>query len=194
MTTQYAKECAWPLKQAIERDYHDNEWGRPCFDDRYLFEFLVLEGAQAGLSWLTVLQKREAYRDAFLNYDLQRLAQMGEGDVLALMRNSGLIRHKGKIASVFNNARAALALIDAFGSLSKALWQFVDHQPQINHWQEPRQIPAMTEQSMAMSLFLKRQGFKFVGPTTCYAFMQAIGMVNDHLDSCPCKTLCNTLS
>lgn len=179
--------CAWASHHPLERAYHDAEWGRPVFDDHVLFEFITLEGAQAGLSWLIVLKKRESYRAAFLDYDLQALAQMDESHVEAIIAQHNVIKHRGKIRSVFSNARAALRLIEEYGALSKALWQFVDGEPVINHWSEMGQIPTSTPQSLAMSKFLKKRGFKFVGETICYSFMQAMGMVDDHLDHCPCK-------
>jgi DNA-3-methyladenine glycosylase I len=179
--------CDWAQNSELERYYHDTEWGLPSYDDTYLFEFLTLEGAQAGLSWLTILKKREGYRNAFLNFDIQQLAKLEQDNVPFIIENFDVVKHKGKIASVYTNARAALALQQEFGSLSAALWQFVGHQPQINRWQDKSQVPAVTSQSKAMSLFLKKRGFKFVGETICYAFMQAVGMIDDHLNSCPCK-------
>ncbi|MGL4224136.1 MAG: DNA-3-methyladenine glycosylase I [Vibrio sp.] len=180
--------CAWAIHHPLERAYHDHEWGIAVHDDTQLFEFLTLEGAQAGLSWLTVLKKRDSYRQAFAGYDLSRLAQCDESDVAPIIANFDVIKHRGKIASVFSNAQAALALQQEFGSLDAALWQFVDGQPIINHWQSMREVPTSTPQSKAMSQFLKQRGFKFVGETICYAFMQACGLVNDHLVSCPQHT------
>ncbi|EQB9052543.1 DNA-3-methyladenine glycosylase I [Vibrio cholerae] len=177
--------CAWAMNHPLEREYHDKEWGRAVHDDTKLFEFLTLEGAQAGLSWLTVLKKREGYRQAFLGYDLQRLAQCDESHVEQIIAEYDVVKHRGKIASVFSNARAALALQQEFGSLDAALWQFVGGQPKINHWVSMSDVPASTEESKAMSKFLKKRGFKFVGETICYAFMQACGLVNDHLVGCP---------
>ena len=178
--------CAWAMKQPIERIYHDQEWGRISLDNEYLFEFLTLEGAQAGLSWYTVLKRRDAYRAAFEDYCLDTLAQYEAEKVEEIIEKYDVIKHRGKIQSVFNNARAAKALIAEYGSLSAALWQFVDHQPVINHWQKQEDIPTSTPASKAMSRFLKKKGFSFVGETICYAFMQAVGMVNDHLVTCPC--------
>ncbi|ELI0376512.1 DNA-3-methyladenine glycosylase I [Vibrio cholerae] len=177
--------CAWAMNHPLEREYHDKEWGRAVHDDTKLFEFLTLEGAQAGLSWLTVLKKREGYRQAFLGYDLQRLAQCDESNVEQIIAEYDVVKHRGKIASVFSNARAALALQQEFGSLDAALWQFVGGQPKINRWVSMSDVPASTEESKAMSKFLKKRGFKFVGETICYAFMQACGLVNDHLVGCP---------
>ncbi|GAM76598.1 DNA-3-methyladenine glycosylase [Vibrio ishigakensis] len=141
-----------------------------------MFECLTLEGAQAGLSWLTVLKKREGYQKAFLNFDIEALAKLDESNVDYIKENFDVIRHKGKIASVYINARAAIELQKEYGSLSKALWQFVDHKTIVNNWQSMSEVPASTEQSKAMSKFLKKRGFKFVGETICYAFMQAVGM------------------
>ncbi len=177
--------CAWAMNHPLEREYHDKEWGRAVHDDTKLFEFLTLEGAQAGLSWLTVLKKREGYRQAFLGYDLQRLAQCDESHVEQIIAEYDVVKHRGKIASVLSNARAALALQQEFGSLDAALWQFVGGQPKINRWVSMSDVPASTEESKAMSKFLKKRGFKFVGETICYAFMQACGLVNDHLVGCP---------
>ncbi|EGR0659112.1 DNA-3-methyladenine glycosylase I [Vibrio cholerae] len=177
--------CAWAMNHPLEREYHDKEWGRAVHDDTKLFEFLTLEGAQAGLSWLTVLKKREGYRQAFLGYDLQRLALCDESHVEQIIADYDVVKHRGKIASVFSNARAALALQKEFGSLDAALWQFVGGQPKINRWVSMSDVPASTEESKAMSKFLKKRGFKFVGETICYAFMQACGLVNDHLVGCP---------
>ncbi len=179
--------CAWAMNHPLEREYHDKEWGRAVHDDTKLFEFLTLEGAQAGLSWLTVLKKREGYRQAFLGYDLQLLAQCDESHVEQIIAEYDVVKHRGKIASVFSNARAALALQQEFGSLDAALWQFVGGQPKINRWVSMSDVPASTEESKAMSKFLKKRGFKFVGETICYAFMQACGLVNDHLVGCPCQ-------
>ncbi|NVD06411.1 DNA-3-methyladenine glycosylase I [Vibrio sp. JPW-9-11-11] len=179
--------CAWAMNHPLERVYHDTEWGIPVYDDTTLFEFITLEGAQAGLSWITILKKREAYRAAFENYDLERLAQYDESRVAQIITNFDVVKHKGKIASVYGNARAALTLIEEYGSLSNALWQFVDGEPMVNHWSEMGQVPTSTPESKAMSQFLKKRGFKFVGETICYAFMQAVGMVDDHLLTCPKK-------
>lgn len=177
-------ECAWAMKHPLEREYHNREWGRAVFDDRTLFEFITLEGAQAGLSWITILKRRDAYRSAFEHYELSKLAMRDDAHADHIIQNYDVIRHRGKICSVFNNARASLSLIEEYSSLSDALWQFVDHSTIINHWSSPSQIPTATEQSRAMSRFLKLNGFSFVGETICYAFMQAVGMVDDHLEGC----------
>ncbi|KGY12748.1 DNA-3-methyladenine glycosidase [Vibrio tubiashii] len=179
--------CAWAMNHPLEREYHDAEWGVPVYDDTVLFEFITLEGAQAGLSWITILKKREGYRAAFEQYNLLRLAQYDETRVGYVIDNFDVVKHRGKIASVYGNARAALALIDEYGSLSSALWQFVDGEPIVNRWTQMSDVPVSTEQSKAMSKFLKKKGFKFVGETICYAFMQAVGMVDDHLVGCPKK-------
>ncbi len=179
------KVCAWAMHHPLEREYHDTEWGIPVFDDKVLFEFITLEGAQAGLSWITILKKREGYREAFFDYDLARLVACNEDDVERIVENFDVVKHRGKIRSVFSNAQATIALQQEYGSLSKALWQFVEHEPVINHWTELSEVPTSTDQSKAMSKFLKKKGFKFVGETICYAFMQAVGMVNDHLLDCP---------
>lgn len=179
--------CAWAMNHELEREYHDAEWGVPVYDDQVLFEFITLEGAQAGLSWITVLKKREGYRAAFENYDLEKLIHGDEARTEFIVENFDVVRHRGKINSVFSNAKAAKLLIAEYGSLSNALWQFVDNKPIVNQWTEMSQVPVSTEQSKAMSKFLKKKGFKFVGETICYAFMQAVGMVDDHLVDCPKK-------
>ncbi|MFA0079642.1 DNA-3-methyladenine glycosylase I [Vibrio artabrorum] len=186
-TSSADKTCAWALKHELEREYHDKEWGVPVYDDQILFEFITLEGAQAGLSWITILKKREGYRAAFDDYDLNKLAEFNEDNVPHIIEHFDVVKHKGKIASVYSNARATLELQREFGSLSNALWQFVDNKVVDNPWTEMSQVPASTEQSKAMSKFLKKRGFKFVGETICYAFMQATGMVNDHVQGCPRK-------
>ncbi|USD40153.1 DNA-3-methyladenine glycosylase I [Vibrio sp. SCSIO 43135] len=178
--------CAWAMNHPLEREYHDAEWGVPVYDDRVLFEFITLEGAQAGLSWITILKKRDGYKHAFLDYDIEALSKLDEHNVEKIIENFDVVKHKGKIASVYGNARAAIELQKEYGSLSKALWQFVDDKPKVNAWTSMDQVPASTPESLAMSKFLKKKGFKFVGETICYAFMQATGMVNDHLVSCPC--------
>ncbi|WP_036760181.1 DNA-3-methyladenine glycosylase I [Photobacterium halotolerans] len=180
------KVCAWAMHQPIEREYHDTEWGQVVMDDKILFEFITLEGAQAGLSWYTILKRREAYRQAFADFDIKRLAEWGDDEAEAILTGFDIIKHRGKVNSVFTNASAALALQKEFGSLSAALWQFVDGVPINNRWESIDQVPASSEESKAMSKFLKKRGFKFVGETICYAFMQAVGMVNDHLVDCYC--------
>lgn len=182
--------CGWAMKHDNEREYHDQEWGIPVYDDTKLFEFICLEGAQAGLSWRTILNKRQGYRAAFENFEIQTLAQYDEERVPYIIENFDVVKHKGKIASVYSNARAAIELQKEFGSLSAALWQFVDGKPQQPKRQSMADIPAVSEESKAMSKFLKKRGFKFMGETICYAFMQAVGMVNDHVVDCPCFEKC----
>jgi len=167
--------------------YHDTEWGVPHHDDRALFELITLEGAQAGLSWRTVLARREGYRAAFHGFDIARIAAMTDPELTNVLTGAAVIRHRLKIWSVRDNARAALAAIAAHGSLDLWLWSFVDGQPIVNRWREPAQVPATTEISARMSKALRKQGFRFVGSTICYAFMQATGMVDDHLVTCTVK-------
>jgi DNA-3-methyladenine glycosylase I len=177
------KRCPWAVSAEMIA-YHDAEWGRPSHDDRHLFEMLVLEGAQAGLSWTTILRKRPAYRKAFLAFDPASVARMTKRNEQTLMRDEGIVRNRAKIASAINNARAVAAVRDEFGSFDGFLWGFVDGKPIVNRWRSTKQIPASTERSQVMSKELRRRGFSFVGPTICYAFMQAVGMVNDHLLQC----------
>ena len=176
--------CAWARGDALQRRYHDEEWGVPVHDDRRLFEFLVLEGAQAGLSWETILRKREAYRRAFAGFDPVRVAAFGPGDVERLLGDAGIVRNRRKVESAVANARAFLAVQREFGSFDAYLWRFVGSRPVRNAWREMAEVPARTPESEAMSRDLRRRGFGFVGPTICYAFMQAVGMVNDHLVGC----------
>ncbi len=164
--------------------YHDQEWGVPVHDDTRLFEFLVLEGAQAGLSWQTVLNKREGYRDAFAGFDPGTVARFTAADEACLRQDPGIVRNRLKIAAAVANARAFLAVQREFGSFDAYLWRFVDGAPVRNRWRTPQEIPARSPQSEALSRDLKRRGFRFVGPTICYAFMQATGMVNDHTIDC----------
>jgi DNA-3-methyladenine glycosylase I len=178
------KRCEWANRGELEQSYHDNEWGVAIHDDRSLFEFLILEGAQAGLSWSTVLKKREGYRTAFQNFDARKISQYTEKDVSRLLVNSGIIRNRLKIAATVTNARAFLQLQKEFGSFDHYIWQFVDGKPIRNAWKKITDIPSRTPESDAMSKDLKKRGFKFVGTTICYAFMQAVGMVNDHIVSC----------
>jgi DNA-3-methyladenine glycosylase I len=166
------------------RAYHDTEWGVPLHDDRALFEFLCLEGAQAGLSWRTVLDKRENYRRAFGDFDIARCARLTDKRIETLLGDAGLIRNRMKIASVRDNARAALAVVDEHGSLDAYLWSFVDGEPIRNAWKKSGEVPATTPVSDRMSKALSKRGFRFIGSTICYAFMQATGMVDDHLVGC----------
>ena len=178
------KRCAWCGIDPLYRAYHDDEWGVPVHDDRRLFAFLVLEGAQAGLSWLTILKKRENYRKAFHAFDCERIARYTDADVARLLADAGIVRNRLKIASAIRNARSVLAIQEAYGSLAAYLWRYVDGVPRQNAWGSMAEIPARTELSDAMSRDLKKRGFKFVGSTICYAFMQAVGMVNDHTTDC----------
>ena len=178
------KRCAWCGSDPLYRAYHDDEWGVPVHDDRRLFEFLVLEGAQAGLSWLTILKKRENYRKAFHSFDCERIARYTDADVARLLADAGIVRNRLKIASAIQNARSVLAIQEAYGSLAAYLWRYVDGVPRQNAWGSMAEIPARTELSDAMSRDLKKRGLKFVGSTICYAFMQAVGMVNDHTTDC----------
>lgn len=175
--------CAWAATPAMIA-YHDDEWGRPVHDDRTLFEFLILEGAQAGLSWSTILNKRDNYRDAFARFDPAKVARFTSRDVARLLKNQGIVRNRLKIASTIQNAKAFLAVQKEFGSFDRYIWSFVGGKPIINRWKQMSQVPARTEQSDAMSKDLRKRGFNFVGSTICYAFMQAVGMVNDHLATC----------
>jgi DNA-3-methyladenine glycosylase I len=173
--------CEWvPEGDPLYLAYHDEEWGVPSHDERHLFELLVLEGAQAGLSWSTILRKREGYRRAFAGFDPERVARFGERDIGRLLADPSIVRNRAKIESAIGNARATLEL----GGLDAHLWSFVGGRPIVNSWQALAEIPAETAESQAMSKDLKRRGFRFVGPTICYAFMQATGMVNDHAVSC----------
>jgi len=165
-------------------DYHDNEWGKPLHDDRLLFEFLVLESFQSGLSWITILNKRENFRIAFDNFEIETVANYNDAKVKELMNNSGIVRNSAKINAAINNAKVILALKDEGISLNNYIWNYVDGTPINNNWESLSQVPGQTELSVAMSKQMKKDGFKFLGPTTCYAFMQATGMVNDHIVSC----------
>jgi len=177
--------CPWALSSKVEQHYHDIEWGVPVHDDRLLFEMLILEGAQAGLSWITVLNKRDGYQRVFDNFDAQKIAQYNEEKVQALICDASIIRNKLKIRSAVGNALAFIAIQEPYGSFDQYIWQFVDGRIIQNAWQNSQEIPVNTPESDLMSQSLKKQGFKFVGTTICYAYMQAVGMVNDHLVSCP---------
>jgi DNA-3-methyladenine glycosylase I len=176
--------CGWATGGPLEIAYHDTEWGVPSRDDRHLFEMLILEGAQAGLSWSTILRKREGYRKAFAGFDPVRVARFDGRRRAALMRDSRIVRNRLKIEATVVNARQVLAVQDEHGSLAEYLWQFVGGRPIRNEWTAMGQVPAETAESRAMSKALVRRGFRFVGPTICYAFMQATGMVNDHVTTC----------
>jgi DNA-3-methyladenine glycosylase I len=182
--TDESSRCPWCGTDPLYVAYHDTEWGVPVHDDTRLFEMLTLEGAQAGLSWRTVLVRRAAYQEAFEGFDPTRIVRFDEADVARLLGNSGIIRHEGKIRATISNARAALELMDREGGFSPWLWNFVDGKPQINRFATLADVPAKTATSDALSRALKRAGFKFVGSTICYAYMQACGLVNDHLTTC----------
>lgn len=178
------ERCPWCGTDPLYISYHDNEWGVPCHDERTLFEFLLLEGAQAGLSWITILRKRENYRRAFDGFAVEKIARYGAEDVTRLLSDAGIVRNRLKIAASIANARATLELYDRGGTLNQLLWQFVDGRPRLNHWRAMSEVPAITPEAEALSKELKQRGFRFIGPTVMYAHMQATGMVNDHLVSC----------
>jgi len=176
--------CEWARKHPLEQDYHDLQWGVPLYDEQKLFEMLCLESAQAGLSWLTVLQKRENYRKAFEDFDIVKVANFSDQKVEKLLKNKGIIRNRLKIKACINNAKCVMRIQNSGLSLSDFLWDFVNHQPIQNSFKNANEVPAKTEISEKMSKALKEQGFKFIGPTICYAFMQSVGMTNDHIVSC----------
>lgn len=176
--------CSWAGDDPTYVDYHDNEWGRPTHDDRMLFELLVLEGAQAGLSWITILRKREAYREAFDGFDPGAVACYGEAKVEELMANEGIVRNRLKINAAIANAKLFLDVVDEFGSFDAFIWGYVDGEPIVNRWEAQEDVPATTPLSDLISKDLKKRGFKFVGPTIVYAYLQSIGMVNDHVTDC----------
>lgn len=179
------KRCAWvPEGNELYEKYHDTEWGVPVFDDRTLFEFLILEGAQAGLSWLTILKRRDGYRQAFADFDPTIVAKFNQGDIEELLQNEGIIRNRLKVDSAVKNARKFLEVQNEFDSFSKYQWQFVGGKPKVNGWTKDSNIPAVTKEAEKFSKDLKKRGFKFVGPTIIYAHMQATGMVNDHTTNC----------
>lgn len=177
------QRCAWPRTE-LDIEYHDREWGLPEHDDRALFELLTLEGAQAGLSWSTILKKRDAYRDAFMNFDVERVARFTPARVDKLLANAGLVRNRLKIESTISNARAFLRVVEEEGSFDRYVWRFVDGRPLQSHRHRLDKIPPTTAESDVLSRDLKKRGFRFVGSTICYAFMQACGMVNDHTIDC----------
>ncbi len=182
--TMERNRCAWGASHPLYIPYHDTEWGVPLHDDRRIFEHLVLEGAQAGLSWLTILKKREAYRRAFDGFDPRRVARYGDERIARLLADEGIIRNRLKIRSAVTNARAFLDVQEEFGTFDRYVWQFVGGRPRQNAWRTLDEVPARTTESDAMSKDLRSRGFKFVGSTICYAHMQATGMVNDHLVDC----------
>ena len=175
--------CAWATGEPLIA-YHDEEWGVPVHDDRRHYEFLILEGAQAGLSWLTILRRRDGYRRAFVDFDFEAVARFTERDVARLLEDPGIIRNRLKVVSAVANAQALVDLIAQRGSFDEYLWEFVDGRPLVNHWSETSQLPAQTEISERLSKDLRSRGFRFVGPVVCYAHLQATGLVNDHLVSC----------
>lgn len=183
-TTLTSERCAW-AKSDLAIAYHDEEWGVPVRDERLLFEFLILEGAQAGLSWETILKKRSHYRKVFDGFDAHKIARYTPARIEKLLADPGIVRNRLKVQSAVSNARAFLALQDKTGGFTQFIWQFVDDKPIQNHWRTMAEVPARTAESDAMSKALKKAGFRFVGSTICYAYMQAVGMVNDHLVGCP---------
>jgi DNA-3-methyladenine glycosylase I len=178
------KRCNWSVSDPIYIKYHDKEWGVPVHNDRKLFEMIVLDGAQAGLSWLTILKKRENYRKAFDNFDPKKVAKYDKRKIAQLLKNDGIVRNKLKIESAITNAQAFLNVKEEFGTFNKYIWKFVNGKTIINSWKILKEIPAFTKESVVMSKDLKSRGFKFVGSTICYAFMQAAGLVNDHTIDC----------
>jgi DNA-3-methyladenine glycosylase I len=178
------RRCEWSGADPLYIEYHDREWGVPLHDDRRLFEMLILEGAQAGLSWITILRKREAFREAFDSFDPSRVARYDERRIRELLSNPGIIRNRLKIQAAVQNAQAFLKVAEEFGSFDRYIWQFVGNRPIQNRWRKLQEIPARTKESDALSRDLKKRGFKFVGSTICYAFMQAVGMVKDHVVEC----------
>jgi len=178
------QRCEWCGDDPLYVEYHDKEWGVPVHDDRKFFEMLILEGAQAGLNWLTILRKRENYRKAFDNFDAEKIAKYDKAKVAKLLADAGIVRNRLKIAATIQNARAFLEVQKEFGSFDRYIWQFVGGKPKINQWKNLKEIPPKTAESDALSKDLKKRGFSFVGSTICYAFMQAVGMVNDHVARC----------
>jgi DNA-3-methyladenine glycosylase I len=178
------ERCEWANSHLLETTYHDEEWGVPIHDDRMLFEMLILESAQSGLSWVTILKKRNGYLNAFDNFDANKIVNYSPEKIEELLNDSNIVRNKLKINATIENAKRFLHIQKNFGSFDKFIWSFVNGQPINNHWTQPSDVPSSTPESINMSKELKKMGFKFVGPTTCYAFMQAVGMVNDHIVSC----------
>ena len=176
--------CGWCLSSELYMEYHDKEWGKPLYNDRLLFEFLVLESFQSGLSWITILNKRENFRQAYDNFDIETVAKYNDDKLEELMNDSGIIRNSAKIAASINNAKIVKQIQIQHGSFQKYIWEYVGGKPIRNEWGSLSEVPSQTELSIKMSKQMKKEGFKFLGPTTCYSFMQATGMVNDHLNSC----------
>lgn len=181
-------QCTWPNNSEMMQAYHDEEWCRPTRDDRYIFEMLNLEGAQAGLSWSIVLAKREAYQAAFKNFDIDYCAELSDADLETIKENYNVIKHFSKLQSVRTNAQAALRVQKEFGSFADYLWRFVEDEPIINQWESSTQMPVQSPLSVQISKELKKRGFKFVGPVTTYSFLQAIGLVDDHIKTCDFHT------
>lgn len=182
------KRCNWVTDNPLYIDYHDNEWGIPVYDDKKLFECLTLEGAQAGLSWYIVLKKREDYRKAFEQFNIEMIAEYDSVKIEELVQNKGIIRHRGKIESVVANAKAFIEIQKEFGSFSSYIWSYVNNEPQINHWEDIGKVPKNTPLSDKISKDLKKRGFKFVGTTIVYSFLQAVGIMNDHIKDCKCSS------
>lgn len=178
--------CGWAQGSQLEKDYHDNEWGVPIHDDQTLFEFLNLESAQAGLSWITILNKRENYLTAFDNFDIETVSKYDEAKIAELLDNPGIVRNKLKVNATVNNANRVIEVQKEFGSFDTYIWQFVGGKTKVNSWKDMSEVPSNTVESDAMSKDLKKRGFKFIGTTICYAYMQASGMVNDHVTDCFC--------
>jgi len=185
MTKQKVR-CEWVADNELYQAYHDSEWGRPSYDDRHLFEMLILEGAQAGLNWLTILKKREGYKKAFDNFDMRKMARYSPHKIEKLLENPEIVRNRLKVNAAVTNAKSALNILKEYDSFSDYIWQFVNHKPIVNKWKVIADVPVTTTESDAMSKDLKKRGFKFVGSTICYAYMQAVGMVNDHTVNCFC--------
>jgi DNA-3-methyladenine glycosylase I len=184
MATNSKERCAWGNSDPLYIAYHDLEWGKPSFDDRHLFEMLVLESMQSGLSWITILKKRESFREAFKNFEIEAVAKFNEKKIEQLLTNPGIIRNRAKIVAAIVNAKSSAKIIKEAGSLSDFLWETVGGKPKQNRWKTGADVPPQTEESRALAKRLKAHGFQFLGPTTCYAFMEAVGMVNDHLVTC----------
>jgi DNA-3-methyladenine glycosylase I len=184
MTSDPKRRCTWPANDTLYLEYHDVEWGTPSYNDRHLFEMLILESMQSGLSWITILRKREAFRTAFKNFEIESVARFTEKKIEKLLADPGIIRNRAKILATIENARAATKVLQKTDSLADFLWETVGGAPKQNSWKSGSEIPVLTDESKALAKRLKEHGFKFLGPTTCYAFMQAVGMVNDHLVEC----------
>ena len=182
--TDALQRCTWALGSELEQNYHDTEWGVPLHDDRKLFEFITLEGAQAGLSWATILKKRENYRKLFADFDVEKISRYNKNNIQTLLKNPGIIRNRLKVESTISNARAFIKIQQEFGSFDTYIWRFSDGEPVVNRWKTAKHIPTSTAISDAMAKDLKKRGFRFIGSTICYAFMQATGIVNDHTIDC----------